>query len=94
MPDTGDAGVSTAGEPQVQALQRLDSSIQVDQSTAGQHTIRFGKGKAISLGTIRVRTPLGCITFQVIPPNTPFLFCLGNIDKMGIKFDNLENMLI
>ena len=27
MPDTGAAGVSTAGEPQVRALQQLDSSV-------------------------------------------------------------------
>ncbi|PVH90773.1 hypothetical protein DM02DRAFT_577620, partial [Periconia macrospinosa] len=83
MPDTGAAGVSTAGEPQVRALQQLDSSVQIDQSTAGQHTIRFGKGTAISLGTIRVQTPLGYITFHVVPANTPFLFCVGDMDKLG-----------
>ena len=94
MPDTGAAGVSTAGEPQVRALQQRDSSIQIDQSTAGQHTIRFGKGTAISLGTIRVQTPLGYITFHVVPTNTPFLLCIGDMDKLGVKLDNFKNMLI
>ena len=94
MPDTGAAGVSTAGEPQVRALQQLDSSVQIDQSTAGQHTIRFGKGTAISLGTIRVQTPIGYITFHVVPTNTPFLFCIGDMDKLGVKLDNLKNVLV
>jgi len=94
MPDTGAAGVSTAGEPQVRALQQLDSSVQIDQSTAGQHTIRFGKGTAISLGTIRVQTPLGYITFHVVPTNTPFLFCIKDMDKLGVRLDNLENVLV
>jgi len=94
MPDTGAAGVSTAGEPQVQALQQLDSSVQIDQSTAGQHKIRFGKGTAISLGTVQVQTPLGYITFHVVPVNTPFLFCISDMDKLGVKLDNLENMLV
>ena len=30
IPDTRAAGVSIVGEPQVQALQQLDSSIQID----------------------------------------------------------------
>ena len=93
MPDTGAAGVSTAVEAQVQALQRIDA-IQVDRSTAGQHTIRFGKGRATSCGTIRVQTPVGHIVFQVVPTNTPFLLCLADMDKMGVKFDNLENVLV
>jgi len=32
MPDTGAVGVSTAREPQVQALQQLNSSIQTTNS--------------------------------------------------------------
>jgi len=61
---------------------------------AGQHTIRFGKGTAISLSTIRVRTPLGCITFHIIPINTPFLFCIRDMDKLGVKLNNLKNVLV
>jgi hypothetical protein len=39
MPDTGAAGVSTAGEPQVRALQQLDSSVQIDQSCSFREII-------------------------------------------------------
>ena len=76
MPDSGAAGVSTAGQPQFTALQKLDSSLQINAMTAGQHNIRFGKGEALSQGTIDVATPLETITFYIVLANTPFLFCL------------------
>ena len=94
MPDTGAAGVSTAGAPQVRALQAIEPSIEIDTSTAGQHKIRFGKGEATSLGTVNVLTPFGTIAFQVVPANTPFLLCIADMDKLGLKLDNLENVLI
>jgi len=61
---------------------------------AGQHIIRFGKGTIISLSTIKVKTPLGYITFYIIPANTLFLFCIGDMDKLGVKLNNLKNMLV
>jgi hypothetical protein len=94
MPDTGAAGVSTAGEPQFKALQRIDDSVQLDTSTAGEHTIRFGKGSAVNLGTASVCTPIGTIDFYVVPTNTPFLLCLADMDKLGVKLDNLSNTLV
>ena len=94
MPDTGAAGVSTAGEPQFQALRQADDSIQLDTSTAGQHSVRFGKGSATSLGHTVVKTPIGPIIFHIVPANTPFLLCLGDMDRLGVKLDNINDMLI
>ena len=94
MPDSGAAGVSTAGRAQTSALQRLDSTIELNTSTAGMHQIRFGKGTAISLGTVQVPTAFGSITFHVLPTNTPFLLCIQDMDRLNIKLDNLENVLI
>jgi hypothetical protein len=94
MPDSGAAGVSTAGEPQFQALQKLFLLIKLDTATAGQHKIKFGKGEAISQGTATINTPIRLITFHIVPANTPFLFCIQDIDKLGVKLDNLENVLI
>ncbi len=68
--------------------------LQIDTATAGKHKIKFGKGEAISQGTVNVDTPIGIITFYVVPANTPFLFCLQDIDRLGVKLDNLENVLI
>ena len=61
---------------------------------AGQYIIQFSKGTVISLGIIRVKTPLGYIIFYIIPANTPFLFYIRDIDKLGIKLNNLKNILI
>jgi hypothetical protein len=94
MPDSGAAGISSAGEPQVLALQKRDPTIQLNTSTAGSNRIRFGKGTATVKGVIRVPTPLGTITFYVVPTNTPFLLCLQDMDAMGVRFDNLKNILI
>jgi hypothetical protein len=94
MPDSGAAGISSAGESQLLALQKRDPSIQLDTSTAGSNKIRFGKGMAIVKGIVRVPTPLGTITFHVVPTNTPFLLCLQDMDAMGVRFDNLKNILI
>ena len=94
MPDSGASGVSTAGEAQVAALQRLDPSIQVNTEKAGESRIRFGKGETTTRGTIQVPTPLGVITFHVVSANTPFLMCIQDMDRMKVKLDNLENVLI
>jgi len=61
---------------------------------AGQYIICFSKGTIISLSIIRVQTPLGYITFHIIPINTLFLFCIRDIDKLGVKLNNLKNILI
>jgi hypothetical protein len=94
MPDTGASGVSTAGEPQVRALRKIDKSIQLDINRAGEHNIKFGIGNGTSIGTIDVPTPLGTITFHVVPANTPFLLCVQDMDKMGVHLDNVRNVLV
>jgi hypothetical protein len=48
MPDSGAAGVSTAGNRQFLVLQKLDPTVQLNTSTAGAHKIQFGKGTALS----------------------------------------------
>lgn len=94
IPDTGAAGVSTAGNPQFEALKRLKPMTKLDISTAGKHNIKFRKGTAKSIGTTLVNTPLGEILFHVVPENTPFLFCVQAMDHMGVYLDNLRNVLV
>jgi hypothetical protein len=48
MPDSGIVGVSTAGNPQFLALQRLNPTVQLDTLIARAHKIRFGKGTTLS----------------------------------------------
>jgi hypothetical protein len=94
MPDNGAAGISSAGEPQVQALQKKDPTIQLDTAAAGSNTIRFSKGTATVKGVVQVPTPLSTITFYVVPTNTLFLLCLQDIDAIKVRFNNLKNILI
>ena len=94
MPDTGAAGVSSAGMPQCTALQRLFPSIKIDESKAGQYRIKFGLGTGDSLGTVTVDTPVGKIVFHTIPANTPFLMCISDMDKLGVYLNNLTNVLV
>jgi hypothetical protein len=62
---------------------------------AGEHKIRFGKGDPVaSRGTVDVSTLLGTITFYVLPTNTPFLFCIKDMDNMGAELYNLKNVLV
>ena len=61
---------------------------------AGDYRIRFGKGSIIVKGTVTVETPLRPITFYIILENTPFLYCIQDIDRMGVKLDNLQNVLV
>ena len=56
--------------------------------------IYFGKGTIISFNIIRVQTPLGYITFYIIPINIPFLLCIENMDKLGVKLNNFKNIFI
>jgi hypothetical protein len=63
-------------------------------SAAGSNTIRFGKDTATVKGIVRVPTLLSIITFHVVLINTPFLLCLQNINAIGVRFNNLKNILI
>lgn len=95
MPDTGAAGISTAGREQVKALQLIRDDVHVDKSTAGRHRIRFGDNpECVSIGDIRVDTPFGVISFAVMPTNTPFLLCLADMDRHGVYLNNVDNVLV
>ncbi|WDK14915.1 hypothetical protein CGRA01v4_06196 [Colletotrichum graminicola] len=47
-----------------------------------------------SKGAIGVPTPFGILTIHVMASNTPFLLCLADMDRHGIKFDNLRIHLL
>ncbi|KDN64678.1 hypothetical protein CSUB01_12316 [Colletotrichum sublineola] len=96
MPDTGAARVSTVSQQQYTTLKRhLNRELPLDTSRAGEATIRFGSGNHFkSTGTVEVPTPVGNLTFHVMDSNTPFLFCLKDMDRHRVKFNNLTNTLV
>ena len=63
--------------------------------TAGKHSIRgIKKSKLSSKRTIYVQTLLGTIRFKVLPVAILFLLYIADINKLGIIFDNINNVLI
>ncbi|TVY52702.1 hypothetical protein LCER1_G008679 [Lachnellula cervina] len=88
MPDSGAAGISTAGANQVAAIQKLFPNLEIDDHSAGKHTIRFGVGKGATLkGSITVPTPVGPILFHIVDTNTPFLWCIQDMDNMQVRLE-------
>ena len=52
------------------------------------------KNTIIFFNIVRVQTPIGYITFYIIPTNTLFLLYIRDIDKLGIKFNNFKDIFI
>ena len=92
LPDTGASGMSTAGQGQAKALIRRMPN--TEHSTEGGSTIRFGKGSTTTVGTITVDTPIGRITFHVVPTMTPFLLSLNDMNRMNVYLNNVKGELV
>uniref|UniRef100_A0A8H7KFH4 Integrase catalytic domain-containing protein n=1 Tax=Bionectria ochroleuca TaxID=29856 RepID=A0A8H7KFH4_BIOOC len=94
IPDTGAASISTAGANQTQALLRIRPDIQISESES-KGRVRFGAGEPLeATGVVPVPTPIGDITFHVIPADTPFLMCIKDMDELGVYLDNTRNELV
>lgn len=93
MPDTGASGISTIGRGQTEALMKLDPRLSLERPDR-VHQIKFGKGTASTENVLNVPTPFGTISFYVVPANTPALYCVTDMTKMGVKYDNLKDLLI
>ena len=89
--DTGAAKISSVGWGQYQAYNAIHH-ITIDAKNPAR--VQFGKGAAASsIGTIRVHSPIGSIDFHVLESDTPFLLCLGDMDRLRVHFNNLTNLL-
>lgn len=76
---------------QLKALQQLDTSIQLDKSSARSANFIFGIGSAALIESVNLDILLELITFHIVLVNTPFLLCLANIDKHRVFFNNITN---
>ncbi|EED22562.1 conserved hypothetical protein [Talaromyces stipitatus ATCC 10500] len=95
LPDTGAARVSTVGRRQLTALQKIYPGIMVDESRAGEHSIRFGQGDSVdSEGAVTIKTPIGDVDFHVMNTPTPFLLCIADMDRHEAYLDNTTNCLV
>ena len=91
--DTRAAERFTAGVSQFRALQNVQS-VQLDKSRAEEIIITFGIGNTSSLGTAEVNTPIGRVTFHIMPADVPFLLYLQDLDRLRAKYDNLKDVLV
>jgi hypothetical protein len=89
IPDNRAIEIFIASLSQVIILSKLDLIILVNSFIARNHRIKFRIREILFLGIIQINTQLGNITFHVLPTNTLFLFYLQDIDRIGVKLDNL-----
>ncbi|UQC87931.1 uncharacterized protein CLUP02_13452, partial [Colletotrichum lupini] len=55
----------------------------------------FSNSKPVRLlRSIVVSTLFSNITFYILLTNTPFLYYLRDIDKLGVHFNNINNLLV
>ena len=85
---------STDDIEQLKVLQKIDDTIQLNQSTAGSTNFVFEINSTDSIGSINISTSIESITFHIINVNIPFLLCLANLDKSGTFFNNVTNEII
>ena len=92
--DSNAATRSTGDIGQLKTLQKIDDTIQLDQSTAGSASFVFEIDSTGSIESINISTPIGPITFHIISVNIFFLLCLTDLDKSGAFFNNVTNEII
>ena len=92
--DSETATRSTNDIGQLKALQKIDDTIQLNQSTAGSANFVFDIGNTGSIKSIKINTSIGSITFHIINVNIFFLLCLTDLDKSKAFFNNVTNKVI
>lgn len=93
--DTGAAGHSTAGVEQLKALQKLRPGLKLDRKRANECRVKgIGDGVFSSLGAVDVQTPIGMVTFHIIPCNIPFLLSLKDMDRLQSTADTQINSMV
>lgn len=66
----------------------------IKKSTGGTVKVQFRIGCAVSIGSIVLPTPIGDIEFHIVKADTPFLLSLSDMDKLGVYFNNIHNILV
>ena len=85
---------STGNIRQLKALQKIDDTIQLNQSTAGSANFVFDIESTGLIKSIKISTSIEPITFHIVSVNILFLLCFANLDKSGTFFNNVTNKVI
>ena len=92
--DSNAATRSTDDIEQLKTLQKIDNTIQLNQSTAGSTNFVFGIKSIGSIKSINISTSIEPITFHIISVNIFFLLCLTDLNKSEAFFNNVTNKII
>ena len=57
-------------------------------------TIQFSIGSMSSIRSITIAIPIRQVKFYIMSIKTLFLLYLADIDKLGVYFNNLTNILV
>ena len=82
MIDTGASKKSTAGYGQYLAYKATNDNADIDTTQTGAVNVQFGIGSTASIGSVKVKTPIGLVDFHVVKADTPFLLCLADMDRL------------
>jgi hypothetical protein len=84
---------STVEIEQFTALQRLNDSVRLDQSTV-ESKIQFDIDSISIMSTTEINTSLEQLTFYIVEIDTSFLLCLADLNRLKVYFNNLTNELM
>ncbi|RAL62925.1 hypothetical protein DID88_004766 [Monilinia fructigena] len=92
MIDTGASRRSTVGYNQYLAWKAIENT-EYNPATAGQANVTYGIGSTTSIGSW-MKLPFGDVEWNVMRADTPFLFCLADMDRFKFKYDNIDDVAI
>ncbi|RAL67679.1 hypothetical protein DID88_008420 [Monilinia fructigena] len=93
MIDTGASRRSTVGYNQYLAWKAIENT-EYNPATAGQANVTYGIGSTTSIGSFWMKLPFGDVEWNVMRADTPFLFCLADMDRFKFKYDNIDDVAI
>lgn len=94
MIDTSASQHFTVGYRQCMAYTRDIKNTTINITKAGAIHIHFGIGHISSIGSVIIQTFIRHIKFHIVQADTSFLFCLADINWLGIYFNNIDNSLV
>ena len=93
--DTGAFKKSTAGYRQYltyKATTNNNTDINTTQTRAVN--VQFSISLTALIGLIAVKTLIGLVDFHIVKADTPFLFCLADMDRLQVYYNNITDTLI
>ena len=92
--DSGTATRSTKNMGQLKTLQRFDNTIRFDINIVESTNFIFDMSSTRSIKLIKLNTLIELVLFHIMQINIPFFFCLVDLDRANVYFNNVNNRVI